>query len=210
MKGRTARSTPRYPYAWTASSRAAYVVPMARDQETLTQAFLALGENAADAKAMARAEIERGSPQLARIMFLKSAWRLIIDEDKKRDGEVAWIESWLRWGRSQKEPQSGVGAAIERLLASGADPDDLTDVVRAMQFELLFNLCDVLDEEGLDELRPLLPKGLDVGWRLYEVGPDGKPTRAIESLHESVGSYDPAGREGQPRSRVTKPAIWPR
>ncbi len=183
---------------------------MARDQETLTQAFLALGESAADAKAMARAEIERGSPQLARIMFLKSAWRLIIDEDKKRDGEVAWIESWLRWGRSQKKPQSGVGAAIERLLASGADPDDLTDVVRAMQFELLFNLCDVLDEEGLDELRPLLPKGLDVGWRLYEVGPDGKPTRAIESLHESVGSYDPAGREGQPRSRVTKPPTAPK
>ena len=177
---------------------------MARDQATLERAFIALGENTQDARAMVRGELERNSPQLARVAFLKLAWQLIIDEDARRGDELAWIESWLRWPRTQGKPATGVGGAIERVLARGADPDDLTDIVRAMQFDLLFNLCETLDEQGLAELRASVPGDVHIGWRLYEVNASGAPTRAIESLHESVGAYDPSGREGDPREGEAK------
>lgn len=139
----------------------------------------------------------------AREAFLRLAWRQIIDDTAMRGDEPAWIEGWLRWARSQKQPQGGVGAAIERVLAAGADPADLTDVVRSMQCLLLVNLCDVLDAEGLDALRAeaKLPA---FEWRLFVTDVDGKPLHAIESLHESVYSYDPTGRDGEPRSPKPK------
>ncbi len=180
---------------------------MARDLATLRRAFIALGENESDARAMARAELERDSPQLARTAFLQLAWQLVINEHARSGDELAWIESWLRWPRTQGKPATGVGGAIERVLATGADPDDLTDIVRAMQYDLLLNLCDTLDEEGLADLRLGVPAEIDIGWRLYEVGPDGKPTRAIESLHESVGAYDPSGRDGNARERTAPAAV---
>ena len=171
------------------------------DEARLAAVFVALGETAADAKHLAQAEMREDQPALARSMFLRLAWKLIIDENAKVGREPAWIEGWLRWARSQNEPQRGVAAALERLLARGIDPDDLTDVVRGMQFELLFNVCNLLDEEGRAELVADIPDAPDIGWRLFEVDSEGRPTRVLEGLHESVGTYDPTGREGDPRNR---------
>jgi hypothetical protein len=128
-------------------------------------------------------------PKPPRTAFLEAAWQQIIDEDAERGGEPAWMEGWLRWARKQKQPQGGVGAALERLVAAGADPRDLTDVVRALQCDLLVNLCDVLDADGFG---------------LFAIDATGKPRKRISSLHESVGQLDPTGRGGEPRETKTK------
>ena len=43
--------------------------------------------------------------------------------------------------REPDAPCAGIGPALQRLLAEGVNPQDLTDVVRVMQYELLFGLC---------------------------------------------------------------------
>ncbi len=174
------------------------------DTSRLAAALVALGYDEHVARREARGPDARRTA--VRGAVLRLLWKLVIDEDARVGGEPRWIESWMRWPRSQDEPLDGVAAAIERVLASGADPDDLTDIVRAMQYDVVWNFCDLLDGEGVAELRERVPGLPEMSWRLYAVDEDddgeAAPLWPIESLHESIGSFDPAGREGEPRKRT--------
>jgi len=148
------------------------------------------------------ATVDDPTTPLARSLFQAAAWQLVIDEDATHGNEPSWIEAWLRFSRSKGTAATGLGAAIERILAAGADPDDLTDVVRAMQLDVLVNLCGLLDMEGTRMLFESTPEAAGkVGWRLCALGENEKARRPIESLQESIQSYDPTGREGEPRRR---------
>ena len=126
---------------------------------------------------------------------LRMLWGLVIDEDAKVGDEPRWVESWMRWPRSQNKPLDGVAAAIDRVLARGVDPEDLTDIVRAMQYDAVWNFCELLDGEGVEELRAMIPGLPEMSWRLYAVDEDDEGTATplwpIESLHESIGSSTP-------------------
>lgn len=175
--------------------------PAAVDWKALAEALKAAGVPADVARQVASSKNTRA---LARALFLVAAWQLVIDEEARTPtaGEPAWIESWLRWPRSQNIPPTGIAAALARMLAAGIDPDDLTDVVRAMQLDVLINLCSLLDMEGLEPIFDRAPALRDaVAWRLCASAPDDAPPAAIESLHESVYHYDPTGRDGEPRNR---------
>lgn len=69
-----------------------------------------------------------------------------------------------------------------------------------MQWRLLFRLCYLLDDPGLDE-----PELEHVAWRLFELDVDEQPARPMVCLYESVLGMDPTGREMCP-----KPGAWPR
>jgi hypothetical protein len=86
-------------------------------------------------------------------------------------------------GRRGRE--RGYAAALQRLLAAGVAPDDLTDVVRTMQHEIIYNVCQLLDDPGLLGIR---------GERRWTLTVDGE-------LHSSLDEHDPSGRHGEPRGR---------
>ena len=158
------------------------------NQEKLAELFRKLG--AADPEGWARSQIEEGIPQLARYLFLRQAWRQVVSED-----DSTWIDTSIE--RAQKhpdEPYAGIGHALSKLRVRGATNEEITDVVRGMQAELLFSLCYLLGDPG-----DLEAEVEGMGWALVQVDEAGEILGAVEALHESVLETDPTGREMRPR-----------
>lgn len=156
--------------------------------ESLTRLFKRLG--ASDPAGWARSQVEEGIRQLPRYVFLRQAWRLVIDENDHR-----WIAAEIRAAEQHPDaPGAGIGHSIKRLLASGADRRDLTELVRGMQWTLLSGLCYMLEDPG-----DLEPEIENMTWGLYEHDRHGNPKYPIDGLHESVLHTDPTGREMRPR-----------
>jgi hypothetical protein len=157
----------------------------------LTRLFELAGAN--DPQSWAKSEVDEGIPQLARFLFLRQAWRQILAE-----GDVTWIDREIQHSkRSPDAPGAGLGHSLSRLLSSGANRDDLTEVARTVQWQLLHGLCYQLSDPSIEE-----PELSDVGWGLFEVDEDGNAGRPIGGLHESVLDTDPSGREMRPKDAV--------
>ena len=161
---------------------------MSHGFDELTAIFRKLGAN--DPEGWASSQVQEGIPQLARFVFLKQAWSLVL-----ADGDTGWIAPYIESAlKRPDEPYAGVGLALQRLLSAGADPNDLTDVVRGMQADLLFNLCYLLGDPGFPN------QIADVSWGLFQLDDDDRPIAHIGGLHESVLETDPTGREMRPRT----------
>jgi hypothetical protein len=91
------------------------------------------------------------------------------------------------------KPGGDAGPAIARVLAAGGQEDDLTKIVRVMQWRLLSGLCRLLDDPGNIE-----NEAGDIAWRLFQVGEGDRPIAIMEGLAESVLETDPAGNEMRP------------
>jgi hypothetical protein len=160
------------------------------NQKDLVATFRKLG--ARDPEGWAQSQLEEGIPQLARFLFLRQAWQHIVKES-----DPGWIESSIQRARTHPaEPYAGVGHALLKLRARGATHEEITDVVRGMQAELLFSLCYLLEDPGEVE-----PEVEDVAWALVQVDAEGTVLGVIGGLHESVLETDPTGREMRPRPR---------
>src|SRR6266705_3777307 len=159
------------------------------DIRKLTELFERFG--AQDPESWASSQAKEGIPQLQRFLFLRQAWRNILEEEN-----VKWIEHEIqRSERNPTDPYAGVGAALKRCLAKIVSPQDLTDIARGIQAQMLFQFCYLLDDPAFpeSELR-------DFAWGLFEVDSDDNPIPPrIGSLHESVLETDPTGREMRPR-----------
>jgi hypothetical protein len=159
------------------------------NQKELAALFRRLG--APDPDGWARSQIEEGIPQLARYLFLRQAWRNVVSED-----DPGWITRAIDGARARpNEPYAGVGHALSKLRTRGATDQELTDLVRGMQAELLFSFCYLLEDPG--ELEPDVSH---VAWALAQVDDAGNVLGGIGGLHESVLETDPTGREMRPRS----------
>lgn len=157
----------------------------------LMAVFRRLG--ARDPEGWARSQIAEGINQLARYLFLRQAWGLVVDES-----DADWIERHIKRAEAKpREPYAGVGLALKALRARGAEGDEILDLVRGVQAELLFDLCYLLDEGGDHEA-----EALGVEWGLVEIDQEGRPRERIDGLHESVLGTDPTGRELRPRKSV--------
>src|SRR5258705_6557785 len=109
--------------------------------EELTELFRKLG--APDPELWASSQVHEGFNQLGRFLFLRQAWRMLVDESDQ------WIQAQIDYSRENAgAPCSGGGRALENLLAKGVNPQDITEVVRVMQYELLFRLCYLLNDPG--------------------------------------------------------------
>ena len=158
------------------------------DLAELMALFERLG--ARDPASWARSQIEEGYPQLQRFLFLRQAWSHIVTES-----DIGWMQHEVkRAERKPGEPCAGVGAALRRCLDQGVSAQDLNDIVRGKQAELLFNLCYLLNDPSFVE------KELgDLEWGLFAVDGGGNPMPPrIGFLHESVLETDPTGREMRP------------
>jgi len=144
---------------------------------------------APDASSSALSETQENIPQLARFLFLRQAWSEVCP-----DGDTGWIAAAVADAKAgPDEPGAGIGPPLERLLAAGVAPKDISDIVRVMQWRLLFQLCYLIEDPG--ELEPELSH---VAWGLFELDASGQPLRPIRGLHESVLETDPTGREMRP------------
>ena len=160
--------------------------------DELTALFRKLGAN--DPEGWASSQIEEGIPQLARFLFLRQAWRMIVDEN-----DASWIGRLIERAETHAdEPYAGSGHALKKLRARGATDDEITDLVRGMQAELLFGFCYLLEDPGDVE-----PEVADVAWSIVQVDTEGNVLGMIPGLHESVLETDPTGREMRPRERRT-------
>jgi hypothetical protein len=85
-------------------------------------------------------------------------------------------------------------------MASGAEPRDLTEIVRVMQYMTLFTVCYLIDDPdlALEGLKEVPEEIRAVNWGLFEVYAQGELGRRIPALHESLLETDPTGREMRP------------
>jgi hypothetical protein len=97
--------------------------------------------------------------------------------------------------KNPNDPGGEFGPAIDRLLAAGARPADLTTIVRIMQWALLSGLCVLLEDPG-----DLEPEIADMAWQLFLLDENDNPVEPIDALIESVLWIDPTGREMRPPS----------
>jgi len=162
-----------------------------QELKRLTEHFRAMG--AFDPESWARSQLEEGIPQYARLVFLRQAWKNVI-----ADGDTSWIDPLIQESeRRPRDPGAGAGPALKRMLAVGASPEDIAEVVRVLQWHVLAGLAYQLADPGVvDYPSEDLPR---VDWTLFEVDEDGQPLHAINCLHESVLDTDPSGREMRPR-----------
>ncbi len=153
--------------------------------------FRTLG--ASDPGSLARSQVEEGIPQYARFVFLRQAWRNVVT-----DGDTTWIDSQIQQAEQRsRDPGAGIGPALTRLLAAGANRDDITELVRVMQWSVLADLAYQLSDPGVVEYpSDKMPR---VNWTLFEVDKDGEPLHPIDGLHESVLDTDPTNREMRPK-----------
>lgn len=162
-----------------------------KELQRLTEHFRAMG--AFEAESWAKSQLEEGIPQYARLVFLRQAWKNII-----ADGDTSWIDPLIQKSeRRPREPGAGAGPALNRMLAAGASREDIAEVVRIMQWQVLAGLAYQLADSGVVEYpSDELPQ---VSWTLFEVNKDGEPLHPIDALHESVLDTDPSGREMRPK-----------
>lgn len=152
--------------------------------ERLTELFRKLGAD--DPESWAYSQVNEGIPQLARFLFLRQAWRQIVSTDSHH-----WIAAYVdAFDKDPTGPYSGAGWALKRLQDKGATPEELTHLVRAMQAELLFGLCYLLEDPGDVE-----EDVSDLRWGLFLLDENDRPVSPIYALHESVLEMDPTGNE---------------
>ena len=167
---------------------------MKKSYEELLATFKKLGIK--NPELYAKAEVDENLPTLAGYLFVRQAWRcgVIREDDPFWTGLAAQDP-----GTQPEEPEhpneacGGFGAALNRIMNKGVDPQDLIEVIRDVQYEALFDFCKLLWDPGDIE-----PEAKDVGWGLFEVDQEGNPLRPMHGLYESVLGLDPTGREMRP------------
>src|SRR5436309_4398759 len=108
-------------------------------EQELTELFRRLG--AKSPEQWARSQIEEGFPQLLRFIFLKSAWSKVID-----DRSTEWLERAIENAEARPgTPYSGLGTALARSRAAGVPSEDIVEIARCVQAQMLFAITYLLD-----------------------------------------------------------------
>lgn len=146
---------------------------------------------ARDPQSWASSQVSEGIPQLHRFLFLRQAWSHVIAEDS-----LGWVDYHIEEAEAHPDaPFSGMGAALRRAVSAGVAREDLSQIARGVQAELLFQISYMLGDNGLTE-----PELEGVGWGLFQTDEEGNAVAPIDSLHESVLDVDPTGREMRPKN----------
>lgn len=154
----------------------------------LTEVFRDVG--ATNPELWARSQVHEGINQLARFSFLKTLSTAWLPETATN-----WVEAQLHPTlAASTHPGAQLAAAVQEMVTKGVRLESIVDLVRVIQFETLFHVCETLDG-GTEATTPV------TDWALFELDEQGQPTRVIDALHESLLAFDPSGRELRPRPR---------
>jgi hypothetical protein len=172
--------------------------------EELAERFRVAG--AAEPEQWAASEVEEDIPQLARLLLLRSVWRSAeqwkqppeawfaeVEPDAEQpaaeedDDEPTLVPAGESHGPDGEPPFLAAQQAVQRILAAGANPDDLKEVARAIFLHTAFDAVHTVDA-GYD---PEAGEGMP-GWLLMEVGSDLVLTgRPLGALHEDLLTTEP-------------------
>lgn len=135
-----------------------------------------------DPEGAAQEELETGVPILATQSFLK--W---LTDEMVRPGDHRWITRAL----NNADDHPVLAPALRQLLDAGAGRDDLTAVVRVMQYRMCDHVCFMLDQVAVPGSVPVQDFGV------YHVGGGDSPTTdrpiaRLDALHEQIGAWDPS------------------
>lgn len=156
----------------------------------LVSCFKKLGE--AEPEEVAASQIEEGIPHLHRLLFLKKAWERVVSED-----DTNWPERTAAFDdATSMAPFAGISHALTSMLEKGVASDEIIDLVRGVQAQLLFDLCYLLEDPNEDD-----EELEDVIWGLFSLDGDFQPKQPINGLHEDLLTTDPTGREMRPRPK---------
>jgi hypothetical protein len=177
-----------------------------RRAQALAERFREAG--AEQPEGWAASEVEDDIPQLARFIFLRRLWRgawqwtqppeewfaeIVPDEGpvgEEDDDEPTLVSASPDEAPDDEDadpPFFAAQQAVRRILAAGADPEDLKEVARAIFVHTAFDAVQTVDE-GHD---PRVGEGMP-GWLLTEVGGDLVLTgRVIPDLHEDLLTTEP-------------------
>lgn len=177
-----------------------------RRAEALAEKFRAAG--AEEAEAWALSEVEDNIPQLARYLFLRRLWRSADEwdlppgewfadrdpepSDEAEDADDEDADEAVGEAESAEDEDAepaflAAQQAVRRLLAAGADPEDLREVARAVFAFTAFDALQTVDEGHDPEAGEEMP-----GWFLAEVGGDLVITgRVLDHLHEDLFTTEP-------------------
>ena len=158
---------------------------MADERDRLVEEFRKLG--LARPESWASSQIKEGIPQLQRARLLYKLWQAIVSHD-----DLGWIDRERRRYAMSEKARPGSGgrvapqvAVIDRILAAGISPEEVTTLVRELQIGTLFRFCQTLDDSGGGP-----PEAAGTHFGVFEVDVNNTPIRPLDGLHESVSSFD--------------------
>ena len=170
-----------------------------RRAEALADRFAAAG--AEEPEEWALSEVEDDIPQLARFLLLRRLWRSAEswktppadwfadrapEPDEGDEGEPV-VDTAPVDEEDGDPPFLAAQQAVQRILAAGADPEDLKEVARAVFLYTAFDAMHTIDD-GHD---PRAGDGMP-GWLLAEVSGDLVTTgRVLDNLHEDLLTTEP-------------------
>lgn len=171
-------------------------MPRAGDFALLRTRLLEAGIDAACADVALHALAGGDASALLHELLLRGLWAEVVAESQ---AEPQWVADWRRLG-PDGFPFIDL-PALERVLAAGVDPHDLTAVVRSAQVLMAANLAQRLDTPTLG-----------LGWDLPEAATPhlccaaGQDTdhRRMPALYPAFAARDPARRHGAPGSLVQR------
>jgi hypothetical protein len=176
--------------------------------EALVEKFRAL--EAEQPEEWAASEVQEDIPQLARFLFLRSVWRSAeqwkqppaqwfaevepapadeepVEEDDDEPTLVSASGDVEVADEDAEPPFLAAQQAVRRILAAGADAEDLREVARAIFLHTAFDVVATVDDGHDPEAGEGMP-----GWLLTEVGGDLVLTgRVIPGLHEDLLTTEP-------------------
>ncbi|HYR09163.1 MAG TPA: hypothetical protein VEQ60_15375 [Longimicrobium sp.] len=187
-----------------------------RRAEELAEKFREAG--AEEPEGWAASEVAEDIPQLARFLFLRSVWRSAEQWKQPPEEWFAEVEpqpadeddaaeedddtpTLVRASGDDAADQDADGdppflaaeQAVRRILAAGADPEDLKEVARAIFLHTAFDVVATVDDGHDPEAGEGMP-----GWLLTEVGGDLMLTgRVIPGLHEDLLTTEPEEADEQ-------------
>jgi hypothetical protein len=154
--------------------------------ERLTELFRKHG--AGDPQAWARSQLQEGIPQLSIFCLLKAMWEGVVS-----DTDSSWIEREIDWSeRYPNDPCASIGPALREMVTKGVRNEVISDLVRIMQYHLLYHVCCLLDGAQV----PDLPVN---NWAVFQLDDHGSPIAMNRGLHEVLLSMDPSRREMRPK-----------
>lgn len=162
-------------------------------EEELSELFRRLGAH--EPEQWAHSQAAEGIPQLLRFLFLKDAWSFVYP-----DGDSSWIDRQIESATKDPEaPYAGLGHALAKCRAAAVSDEDLTEIARCLQAQMIFDIGYLLDAGSLTDVSD----EEEVTWGLFQTDEAGVPFGpAVGGLHESVLEMDPTGREMRPKVGV--------
>lgn len=128
-------------------------------------------------------------------IFLRGVWKAIPDEDN-----LSWVEQ-LAKSEIKDTPLGDFGSLLKEMIDKGVSPYSIARFAKIIGYETAFGICYHLDDP-IASYEGFADNVEELSWGLFLVDEETyEPTESLHSLHETLLSLDPSGREMHPQNK---------